>query len=457
MNIIMVIALIFILAVYVSNRTAAKANGNLLLGVTLPSQALNDKAVNGIVKKYRLAHSLNTIAFLALTVPVLFMYEYLSLLLIYLLLWISALFYLNQIIFNKYFSELYALKRKNEWWAGTQNIISVDTEVSRLKNTFMLSGNWFAFPFVMSMLPIIYAATESPRVSFWVTAIAGMTTVIFYFLIYLVINKIRTKTYSENTKINLALNHVFKREWSRCLVVLAVISSCFFAAMLFILRGNEFTPFINAIIMVFAFLIIFVPVIISYNKIRDVRNKILLLENETVYTDDDQFWQGGLYNNPNDSNTFVEKRAGYGLTVNIASRGGKILIASIIPAVILWLGLAVYLLPLDFGTVILNISKQTATINAPWNRFAFSADEIRDVSLTYNFPAAGRVNRVSHGRIISGISNVTGYGESNVFVFRGNAPYIVIKLESGRIFLNGSTREETAAFYSELRALLPSR
>jgi hypothetical protein len=221
---------------------------------------------------------------------------------------------------------------------------------------------------------------------------------------------------------------------------MATLSSGYFTAMSFMAINNGLNATLTAVTFIAICLIIIFPVVVYHNKIRAVKNRILLVENETVYTDNDLFWQGGIYNNPNDFNTLVEKRVRFGTTVNIASKGGKILIASIVPLIVLWVGIAVYMLPFDFGTVTIELSAQTATINAPMNRFTFSANEVISVSMLEDMPHAGRVNHVSHGRIISGVSHVRGYGESHVFVLRGNAPYIRIELERGYVFLNGSTQ-----------------
>jgi len=374
---------------------------------------------------------------------------------IYLFVLCCAMVYFYTNVFNRHFSELYSLKRENEWWVGEQNIISIDTEVSRLKDTFMLSKKWFVLPFAVSLIPVIYGLTmELSEVQFWTVAGAGVFNVLTVFLLHYAIGSMKTKAYSENTEVNIALNHVFKREWSKCFFVMALLMSGTFTVMTFMAVGavNEI------VILVFVFLLSFaiiIPGVHTHTKIRAARNKMLLIENETVYADDDQYWKNGLYyNNPNDSSTFVEKRVGLGMTVNMASKGGKLLVAMIVPAFVLWLGLAVYMLPFDFGSVYLDISGQTATITAPLNRFSFSSDEIIDVSLLDTMPTAGRVNHVSHGRVISGVSNVMGYGDSHVFVLRENAPYIRIELESGWVFLNGNTQEETTRFFAELLGLL---
>lgn len=445
---------VFLLAIYATFKTAVKANGRLILGVTLPHEALNHSDTIHVVNNFRKAHTLNTLIFFVLAIPAFFIAQYWSLIMLYLLVWICAIIYRGSVVFSRHFSELYALKQKNEWWVGERNIISIDTEVSRLKNTFMLSKNWFILPFVISMLPIIYGFSESQGVNFRTFAGVGVFNVAIAFLIHHAISKMKTKTYSDNTEVNIALNYVFKKEWSKCLFIIAVVMGSVFAAMSFIALG-AMGEVVAIVLTVMLSLALVIPIYLSYCKIRTARNTMLLLENETLYTDDDQYWQSGLYyNNPHDNNTFVEKRVGIGMTVNVATRGGKIIIWMIAPAIVLWLGVAFYMLPFDFGSVTLSTSGERVTISAPLNRFTFTAEEIINVSLIEYLPPAGRVNNVSHGRIISGISHVRGYGESHVFVLRENSPYIRVELENGWIFLNGSTQEETVAFFDSLIDLL---
>jgi len=449
--------MIFLLSMFVILKIAAKPNGNILLGVTLPYDALSDSRTLEIIKKYRKACRLVVLIFLIFAVPVPFFAEYPSINMIYILASCFAMGYFYKELFSKHFSELYSLKRENGWWIGEQNIISIDTEVSRLKDSFMLSKKWFVLPFLVSLSPVVYGVTANlTEFQFWIMVGTGILNVTAVFLIHQMVKNMKTKTYSESTEVNIALNHVFRREWSKCLLIMATLTSILHTTLSFFLALGTLGEVVTLTFTAMVTMAIIVPVFLSFNKIRAARNRILLLENETVYTDDDQYWKSGLYyNNPNDSNTFVEKRVGLGVTVNIATKGGKLLLAMIIPAVVLWLGLAIYMLPFDFGSVNLDISGQTATISAPLNRLSFSSDEIIDVSLLDTMPMAGRVNHVSHGRIISGISNVMGYGESHVFVLRENAPYIRIELESGWVFLNGETQEETIGFFNALTALLP--
>jgi len=281
----------FLLAMFAILKIAARPNGNILLGVTLPYEALGDSRTAEIINKYRKAYRVVVLIFLIFAVPVPFFAEYSSITMIYLFVLCCAMVYFYTNVFNRHFSELYSLKRENEWWVGEQNIISIDTEVSRLKDTFMLSKKWFALPFAVSLIPVVYGLImELTGAQFWTVAGAGVFNVLTVFLLHYAIGSMKTKTYSENTEVNIALNHVFKREWSKCFFIMALLMSGTFTVMTFMAVGavNEI------VILVFVFLLSFatiIPGVHTHTKIRAARNKMLLIENETVYADDDQYWR----------------------------------------------------------------------------------------------------------------------------------------------------------------------
>ena len=73
--------------------------------------------------------------------------------------------------------------------------------------------------------------------------------------------------------------------------------------------------------------------VLPYNKIRNERNSLIKVENEDIDVDrsDDKYWLGGiLYNNPNDKSFLVEKRIGIGMTMNIGSLAGKLVLVGIV-------------------------------------------------------------------------------------------------------------------------------
>jgi uncharacterized membrane protein len=447
--------LTFLIALYMTDRTGEKSNGNMLLGVTLPYHALKDEAIINIIKKYHNTYSFLALVFLTLTIPYLLIAEYISFTLIYFLVWSIGLLYLNQRIINKYYNELFLLKREKEWWVGTRHIISIDTEVSRLKNTFAISKKWFIVPLIISAIPIITALLNKNQDAFFVPiAFGGIITLAMSFLIFLAYSKDRTATYSDNAEINIALNHVYKREWSKCWVMTATLESIFFITISFLISGMDYSSTHLILAICFSSLFTIVPIFLAHNKIRAERNRFLRLINEVMYTDDDQYWGKGamFYYNPNDNRAMVEKRMGYGMTVNMAKAGGKATVVSIILIVVLIIWLAIFLSPLDFGSVSLSISDQTAIIHAPLSEYAFSTNDIKNIIMINDFPRAKKINGGDSAKFFVGKFSVAGYGSSNVYVHRECSPYIVIELENGWIFLNGEAKEQTQTYFDILNS-----
>jgi len=337
--------IVILIAVYAICRTGVKPNGSILLGITLPSDALRHVDVLNIVKKYQKTCNLYIFVFLILLVPIIFLSRYFSIVHLYLLLWSVTLIFLTEKFFIKHFDKLYALKRKNQWWVGSKDIVSIDTEVSRLKNTFMVPAKWFVLPFGMSAaIAIIILFSNNLGLDAIIASISGMIMVAIFFLIFIAIGKTKTKIYSANTDVNITLNHVFKREWSRCIVIGAIASSVYMGALLFLSPAA-------VIVITYAYVAaIAAPGVMAFNKIRRTRNNLLHYASEDVYTDNDQYYRGLLYyNNPRDNSVFIEKRIGYGFNINIATIGGKLILFGVGGlGIAIWVGVAILQVYLDF-------------------------------------------------------------------------------------------------------------
>ncbi|MCL2588190.1 MAG: DUF5808 domain-containing protein [Oscillospiraceae bacterium] len=326
---LMGLALLIVLALYIASQTGAKPNGNVLLGVSLPDHALQDKAVMALVAKYRRAYLLQTLSFLLLTLPMVFLAESASFVTVYFSLLLFALLCVHFKLLHSYFTRLSALKLENDWQVGDIGIISIDTEVSRRKHTFMVSQAWFLFPLAILLVPLVRNFFEPQAVFPWFSFLMGLIVPAFLYLIYLAIGKMRTKMYSADTEINLQLNYTFKRQWSTNMILLAVLSSLFSLVSLYASEVESSAVIYGGTLLYT--LAMFVITILSHKRIQSERNRLLRGEKEDMKKDDDRYWIGGiLYNNPNDRSLFVEKRVGIGMTMNLGTWGGKLIAGGVI-------------------------------------------------------------------------------------------------------------------------------
>ena len=63
---------------------------------------------------------------------------------------------------------------------------------------------------------------------------------------------------------------------------------------------------------------------------------------DPAYSDDDRYWYGFFYYNPNDPNPFVPKRYGLGWTINFGHPAGKLIAAVMVAMILLPVALAIF-------------------------------------------------------------------------------------------------------------------
>jgi len=321
-------ALLVIVAMLITGLVVSRPNGNILLGVSLPNHALEDGEVKDIVKAYTRAYLWSTILCTVLVVPIAFVGEDIAV--FYFLLWCLLAFFLLLRVSEQHFTRLYDIKVANEWWVGEQHIIAVDTAVSRLKHTFMVSPRWFFLPLAVSGALLVVDVVQGVT-PFW--PLMGLGTLAMFYVLHLAIGRVRIKTYSEDSSVNLQLNYLFKREWSRCMIILAVVSCIFYVVAPIAAEAYRDVPMLVA---TFALCIAgLVVIVLAHVRVKTWRNKLLHPTQKLINRDDDRFWIGGIfYSNPDDSSIIVEKRLGIGFTMNIGILPGKLILIGVVLFVI---------------------------------------------------------------------------------------------------------------------------
>jgi len=443
---------IFIAALYAHNISAVKPNKNLLLGVTLPFDSLQNSAVTEITERYHKAFKKLLLLFSAGALPILFVSQYVSLSIIYMFGWILLLIVLNERLLNKHSRQLLDLKKKNGWFIGNRNIVAIDTEVLKAKKKMPVSMMWFIPSIAVAILPLGISLAGNRSLGSFVLSILPIISVIVFFLIYRLTSSQRAAVYSNDTEINMALNLIYKRGWSVFSVIGSFMASILMLCMSLAIQSKNFN---HAIIIMppLVFSLSFIISAVSVKKHISARQgKILEASENILYTDDDDYWQGGVYNNPNDRRVMVEKRIGYGFSVNIATTGGKLFIYGTLGVVgVMLIYLTAMFINMDFGTFKLNVREQTAFIYAPLYDYSFDFDQITEITTVENIPSRIRTNGAETARYCLGHFNLDGYGASRLYINKNNPPYIVIRLKDGFVLNNGKTPEETQQYIELLR------
>jgi uncharacterized membrane protein len=449
---------IILVSVYFASQ--ASPQPNIRIGVSLPQEVSKNSEIEAIVKKYRNAVLLLVLIAAAAGIPLFFLLSYMSIAILYLFAWIGLVLYSVSRIFTKYHRKLMELKKNNRWFGNNARIVTIDTEVSRLKDTMPISGKWFFLPVLLSLLPFLFVILEknADTMLLSIGSLSIVTTALSIWL-YRIVCSESTISISKDTTVNMAYNTMRKSSLSRGWLFFALLESLVIAVVSFIIwqYGMAIVP-----VVVLLFVLSLCGVLIIFGAYHNVQNKqqrLLDAKNNNVYIDDDSGWENGLmfYNNPYDERTMVEKRSGYGYTINIASKGGKAFIYGTFGFVALILvGVTGMGLWADFGQVEMKMVSENNTIEiqAPMYGYQFDVNDIIGIDMIDDIPGGIRTNGISTERYSLGNFNIDGYGKSKLYIVRG-APYIVIELDDLYVFINGETAEQTQDYYNQLMELLP--
>lgn len=440
--------IVMAIAMYYTCRLGEKPNGHILLGVTLPYEQMKHPQVLAIVKSYHKVNLHLLYLALAVLIPTYFIRDYISMILLYLTIYCTWLIFISHKNYVKYFRKLYELKKENDWFPGKTHVIRIDTEVSRLKNTFPVSWLWFLPSFLFCSIPFFLGRIQG---ILWIIPISCLLIVLLCFILYKVVSRDKTIIYSDDTDVNVALNRVYKREWSKYWVIASYGVGILNIAQFSLQWHERYYMIYFFALITLSIVCTVLPLFFTYSKIRSTRNRLLIMNTTTIQTDEDEFWIKGYYYNPDDPRTLVEKRIGIGMTTNMATSMGKASNFLLAATVLFMVGLSLVFIPFDFGEIEMEIVEgNTVQITAPQYSETFELDDIVSVEMMTSFPGASKTHGIDSSKFYIGDFYVDGYHECKVYIYRKTEECLLVELTNGYVFLNGVTKEKTEAFYDAL-------
>lgn len=451
------VAVVVILSVYFNCKYIIKGNKNIIIGVTLPFLELKNEKVLNIIKDFKRENNIGYIIAAIAFIPS-FFFKFNSNQILYFFLWLIGVEVFTKRLFVKYNKKLMDLKRENQWLLPSKRLVTIDTEVTRLKDKMPISILWFIPSFMISLIPIVlvFSNVKEYGISLGIASANALMGNIIFFIMYKIYSKGKTEVISEDSNSNIAYNTIFKRTWTLGTVIAATTQSIGMLFMFLLLLNNNNSIILFVLSIVIPATVIFIGIFYINNKIREEQGRILNTCKNPIYTDNDEFWSKGVYNNPNDRAVTVEDRTGYGITYNLGTKKGRrIYYGSLIFAGILVIGLTVSMIRFDHTKFTLNIDNNIVKIKAPTYGTEFDIDDIEEVTMIDNLPSGIRTNGVGASTYNLGNFSINGYGKCKLYVYFENPNCISIKLkDNSYIFFNDKSNDETLKYYSELEKAL---
>lgn len=448
------VGMIVLMCMIITWNTALHVNNNIIFGVTLNSEGLQSEELKILINRYKKLCHKYTIFTVISFLPIIIFNIY-DLSIIYLIIGsFFAAILLTSIPFIIINRELRKIKAEKYWFKGTTREISVDTAVSRLKNIKILPVYWLfpplALPIILFVILLLTNKSSSFSFIIFLTMI-DLSVKCIILLIYIWTKKLKTKVYSTNSKINIIINCQRQRLLSFLWITLSYIESIFFIITYFMI--SDIISFNQNLFIVVTSLSIIITLIVAiyvFNRFINIQNRFNIYNDESIIIDDDEYWiYGMIYNNPNDTSTFVPKRVGIGLTINMATKTGKLFMA--IPCIISIIVICL-LLTLSINKPSLNIStSNNISINYPLYNMSFNYKKIIHVSLINEIPKGIRTNGISTGEYSRGIFNLNKYGKCHLYIYNNSTPYILIQLkDKSYVIYNEKDKTKTMELYNRL-------
>lgn len=430
--IFMFCCLIVLITMFATLRSAEKPQGNLLLGVTLPAGCMGESGVREILQRYHRAYLLLLGVGVLLAPPLLLLGRYVSFQLLYLAGWTAYVIGGGMHLLTRYFKKLYALKQARGWLVGEKHVVRVDTAVTA-ENRRPLSVFWL-LPGLLFAIGTAALALLLERPAALGAALPPLICAALFF------RKERNEVFSGESEENARRNAGVKRAHARCWAQLAALSGLTGFGVLLLPRLG-LTQGLLVLCAADCALALWTLVAAHSAAQRACAGRA-----EELLVDDDQYWERGYYYNPDDPHLFVEKRVGYGWTVNVARPFGRVLNGLIVAVLIAVAALAVGLMRFDFGEITLHTEGNAFVIEAPVYSLEFTKEEIRSVEMLSEMPRATKRRGFNGDFLWLGEFRVEGYGWCRVFVYPKSGQVLAIKMEDSTVFLNGETAEQTAEF-----------
>lgn len=446
-----IVILVLLITITATGWTAASPDRGIVLGVSLPYSHLKEPEVLKMTGSYRIELLFLSGGFTVLAVPVLLIQKPFSLFFFLQIMWFVGYLLAFDRLLAHWEKALKQLKKQKGWMVSAPRIISIDTEVARLKGKMPVSKWWMVPSLVISCIPIGDILIRHTDSQYWFLALMPLTFQgAFWFCRWLSVRG-RSTAYCDNSEINIACHALTIRLWTLCWAVLSAGAAICLSVSWFCSFGGPSEWFWAITMLTFLIAAILAGIFITWLAIRKKRNYLLEGIGGSILAEEDEFWSRGCYCNPYDPRTMVEKRLGIGWTINLGTVKGKILAWGTIGVVaVLLIGMFIMFVRMDVIPFTLSVSDDGVRISAAMYSTKFSPDEIEEISLIDSVPDGRRTNGAATESYQLGHYYIPDTGDSLLYVYSDSSPCLMIKLPDRTIFFTARDPADTLAAYEAL-------
>lgn len=270
-----------------------------------------------------------------------------------------------------------------------------------------------------------------------------------------IMDRMKNEVISEDSDVNLNYNRAKKRNYSNSLKCMLWINTVYIIVTLILI----YFDLVNDLYILISTVVYMVFLFIGFGiyVLRDSKINSIYKKETNIEVDDDDYWIYGMfYFNPNDKRINVEKRNGFGTTVNFGTTVGKIVLFVLgltIIGTIFAVGIlgAYEVVPID-----VKIEDGKVICHQLRDDYKIDIDDVKSVELSENFKdlKASRTNGVGMPNLLKGNFTVKGEGAVKVFLNPENDHYIKITTDKKTYYVSEAEDKDTEKIYEEIKGKL---
>ncbi len=281
-------------------------------------------------------------------------------------------------------------------------------------------------------------------------AMIGGCTLIFHLMAY-VIEKQKLQVISTSSEVNLNYNRAKRKIWAQLWLILCWLNTgmtVFTGIVLGYLPQFADVLFVTYIVFTFLLMAIVIICIKRFRRVEEIyEEKRDLDELEGA----DRHWIGGMfYYNKKDKHSMVEQRTGIGLTVNMATTFGKIMMLIALVAILSIPVLCVWVILLEFTPIHLYAEKDVILAEHLGVDYEIPFSDIEEIEVVSDEPEWTKVSGSEMENLAKGTFDIYRQGKCEAFLNPQNNMFLKITTEDSVFYMGGYDDEETRLVYEEI-------
>lgn len=425
-----------------------------LLGISIPKEFRQDSAITEVLTHYKKSMRWILIAMIIFPLCFIWLNKFTFYITGYLL-WIYLMMFAFIVPFARYGEQLKKIKYENGWGCKKAQTTTVDFSLA-LQPVHAVKKWIFLLLSAVSIIPVIFELqqNQNPEMKWTNVLILAILAgdVWLFSILSIWMDKQKSEILSQNSTMNQNFNRSKKRIRARYFTWIAGLSTVLVYLTSFHLhdRLGGMTGFFFTI-TVYTILLCWLVV---YSELKILRLRKKMTKDLYDYDQDENNWYFGalMYYNPNDKHFMVEKRIGFGYSINMASVGGKISAAFIIILLAGCLFGIPWLVGMDeFTPVSLEIEEETIQAVHNKTRYEIPEKEIQNVKLLEELPEVSRKNGTGLPNLSKGYYKIGESSSGYLCLNPENELFLMIETKDDTIYLfSDNTDKGTATVYQNL-------